>query len=113
MVTWGEYYSFAAGEIEAIGTSETQASNFPFVLTVYLKSGVKMSVSYADQGSRSRAKRDLEKQIDREMRSASEGVITKLFIVQDSLNRMDKRQLRIWRQLRELLNLKTEDQEAD
>ena len=106
MIVWSDYYRFAAEEVEAIGISEKTGGSYPYVLTVYLKSGNKFSVSYTDEASRRAAMGDLVRQIDREKSETENEIRNKLYLVLDSANRIDKRQLRIWRLLRDLFDLK-------
>lgn len=113
MVVWSEYYRFSAKEAEAIGTSEKTGSSHPYALTVYLKSGNRFSVSYTDESSRRAAMVDLCRQIDAENRRDAEKIHNALFLLRDSVNRIDKRQLRIWRLLRDLLDLKEENIEDE
>ena len=109
MIVWSEYYRFSADEVEAIGTSESMSVSHPFALTVYFKSGNKLSINYADMKSRKAALLDLSRQIDREKRSDTEKIHNSLYILKCSINRIDKRQLRIWQQLKVLLGLKGEE----
>lgn len=110
MVTWSEYYRFSANDVEAIGVADQANGTHPYVLTVYLKSGNKMSVNYADKKSRKEAMVDLSRQIDFEKRRDTEQMRNSLYLLRDAVNRIDKRQLRIWRQLKTLLGLKVEDE---
>ena len=109
MIVWSDYYRFSAEEVEAIGITDNTGGSHPFVLVVYLKSGNKFSISYVDKKSRQAAMTDLCRQIDGEKRRDAEKIHNKLFLLQDSVSRIDKRQLRIWRQLRDLLGLNVEE----
>ena len=109
MIAWSEYYRFSAEEVEAIGTSNSESGTHPFVLTVYLKSGLKLSVSYVDMKQMKAAMLDLTRQIDREKKNDAEKIHHSLYLLQDVTNRMDKRQLRIWKQLKILLGVKVEE----
>ena len=111
MVTWNDYYHFAEDSVEAIGTGDNTGGTHPYVLTVYLKSGNKMSVSYADKQSRRAAMIDLSRQINSEKRKDYEGVRCALYQLQGSINRIEKRQLRIWKQLKSLLGVNVEVEE--
>ena len=108
MVVWSEHYRFSAEEVEAVGASDSGSETHPFVLTVYFKSGLKMSVSYGDIKSRKAAMLDLSRQIDAEKRRCIEQIHNSLFVLKDSVNRIDRRQLRIWQQLKALLGVKVE-----
>lgn len=109
MVVWSSYYCFPADSVEAIGTSNGTTATHPHMLTVYLKSGKALSVSYADERSRKEAMADLSRQIDIENRRDAERIHNSLYILRDSVNRIDNRQLRIWRQLKALLGVKVEE----
>ena len=110
MVVWSEYYRFPAESVEAIGTSDGTSGTHPYMLTVYLKIGKTLSVSYTDKQIRKAAMLDLSRQIDSEKRRDTEKIQNSLYILRDSVNRIDKRQLRIWRQLKSLLGVKVEDE---
>lgn len=110
MVQWGEFYRFSAEEVESIGVSETENRTHPYMLTVYFKSGHKLSVSYEAEKHRKAAMIYLARQIDSEKRRDAEKIHIALSLLQGGVNRMEKRQLRIWRQLKELLGIKTEEE---
>lgn len=112
MVVWSDYYRFSAEDVEAIGTTDNSSGTHPYVLTVYTKIGNKFSVSYADKQSRKATMVDLSRQIDSEKRRDAEKIHNALFIVQDSIKRIDKRQIRIWRQLRDLLGAKVDEEQC-
>lgn len=109
MIVWSEYYRFSAEEVEAIGTSDSGIGSHPYMMTVYFKSGNKLSINYADMNSRKEAMIKLVSQIDREKRQDTEKIHHALYLLQDATNRIDKRQLRIWQQLKKLLGVKVEE----
>ena len=108
MIVWNEHYRLSADDVAAIGTVDSAVGTHPYMLTVYLNSGRTLSVSYTDKQSRKAAMLDLSRQIDREKRQDMEKIHNALYLLRDSVNRIDKRQLRIWRQLRDLLGVKPE-----
>ncbi len=110
MVVWGEFYRFSAEEVESIGASTVESNTHPFLLTVYFKSGKNLSVCYGTEKHRKAAMIDLARQIDSEKRRDAEKIHIALSLLQGGVNRMEKRQLRIWRQLKELLGIKTEEE---
>ena len=110
MVVWSDYYRFSAEDVEALGVDDKTSGTHPYTLTVYLKSGRNFSVSYMDKQSRRAAMLDLSRQIDSERRRDAEKIHNALYILRDSVNRIDKRQLRIWRQLRDLLGINVEEE---
>lgn len=109
MVVWSEYYRFSAEEVEALGTSDTNIGSHPYRLTVYFKSGSNLSVNYANMQSRKADMLALSQQIDREKRQDVEKIHNALYLLRDATNRIDKRQLRIWKQLQNLLGVKVEE----
>ena len=111
MVVWSEYYRFSAEEVESVETSEGNIGSHPFKLTVNFKSGRRLSVNYPDMASRKAAFVDISRQIDSEKRRDYEKILNALYILKDSVNRIDKRQLRIWKQLNELLGVKAGEKE--
>ena len=110
MVVWSENYRFSAEDVEALGIDDKTSGTHPYTLTVYLKSGKSFSVSYMDKQSRRAAMLDLSRQIDSEKRRDAEKIHNALYILQNSVNRIDKRQLRIWRQLQDLLGKNVEEE---
>ena len=108
MVVWSEHFMFSADEVEAIGKTDSNIGSHPYRLTVYFKSGRDVSINYADMNSRKKAMNDLARQIDREKRQDAEKIHTALYLLQDATNRIDKRQLRIWKQLKMLLGVTEE-----
>lgn len=109
MINWSDCYFFCAEEVEALGKSDNMGCSHPYTLTVYLKSGKSLSINYANTQSRKADMIDLSRQIDREKRRDMEKIHKSFYLLRDSVNRVDKRQLRIWRQLRDLLGVKVED----
>lgn len=50
MVTLNKYYHFSANEIEYVEVS-TVSGDFPYKITVHLKSGAQVSVSYKTENN--------------------------------------------------------------
>ena len=48
MISLGNYYHFAASEIECVEVSTVKAE-YPYRITVYLKSGASRSVNYKNE----------------------------------------------------------------
>ena len=109
MVVWSEHYMFSAEEVEAIGKSDSGIGSHPYMLTVYFKSGNKLSINYPSIHSSKEAMSDLRRQIDREKRQDTEKIHNALYLLMDSIGRIDKRQLRIWKQLKTLLGVNVEE----
>ena len=109
MVNFAGYYHIAATEIAVISTREREEADFPYVLSVTLKSGKEFSVSWKKKSDRDAEHRNILVQTDRELRQDYEKIYNHLYLLRDGISRVDKRQVRIWRQLRELLSLKDEE----
>ena len=112
MIAFSNFYNFPAEEVEYLQVSENTTGDYRFVLTVCLKSGNKCTVSYGDSRSRDAAKCDLLRQIEKEKQADAEKIISTLTLLRYTIERIDKRQLRIWRQLKALLGVKTEGDDA-
>lgn len=110
MVDFGSFYSFPADQVECVEVSTREDKTHPFVLTVSLKSGRRLGVTYVRQKDRDEAKRVLISRISNELRNDYERLYNKLYLLDDAVKRIDKRQLRIWRQLKALFHL---DKEGD
>lgn len=102
----GNYITASDISYVTVGTGGTM--DYPYNLTVHLKSGNKVGVNYRDEVSRNRDRAKLVNQIDSELRRDSEQIQYQLNLIRDTARRIDKRQLRIWQQLKALLNLKGE-----
>lgn len=109
MVQFESYYFFAADQVECV-SAESGNNSHPYALVVYLKSGRKLSVNYKTQNELDRAKQIMVSRIESDLRRDREQVFNRLYLIDDAVKRIDKRQLRVWRQLKALLHL---DKEGD
>lgn len=108
MVDFEGYYSFPADQVESVEVYTLSADEMPHKLRVTLKSGRSLVVNYKSKAARDGAKQILCNRIDQELRQESVQISNKLFLVLDYVQRLDKRQFRIWRQLKQLLQLPVE-----
>lgn len=113
MIKFSSYYSIAADEIAMIRANKDSDPKFPYNLTVVLKNGETASVGFTKEEDRYVVWQDILAQISREQRQDYERMYNKLYLVEDAVRRIDKRQLRIWRILSKLLPVKEEDVEHD
>lgn len=67
MVTLSKYYHFSANEIEYVESS-TVSGGFPYKITVHLKSGAQVSVSYRTEDDRNFDRNNLVQQIEFEQK---------------------------------------------
>ena len=110
MIHFDAYY-FVAAEVESVEARDYTDRTHPYVLTVNMKSGKSYGLQYKDKSARDSRQRRLITEIDRELRAEAERIDNRLYRVEDSLRRLDKRQLKIWRQLRALLSLPAESED--
>ena len=109
MIEFDQYYVIAASEIVLISVSETAGATHPYKLSVTLKNGNTVSVSYVNKKGRDKAKRDMAAQINRELSWGYERIRAEIGMVKYAVERIDKRQLRIWRILSKLLPVQREE----
>ena len=110
MINFDNYYRIAEEEIELIEAMNQQSIDYPYVLTVQLKSGKRCSISYKDSKSRDSVRDNIVKQVETEKRAVyAEKIVNRLNIIDHAINRIEKRQLRIWRQLKALLGVSDDE----
>ena len=109
MIDFEGYYSFPADQVESVEIGTRNDAPCPYILSVNMKSGKTLSVNYKNKADRDRQKQLLVNRISTELRSDYERLYNKLYLIEDCMKRVDKRQLRIWRQLKTLLHLTVED----
>ncbi len=110
MINFNSYYSFPAAEVSYV-SAEQGNSDLPYTLTVHLKSGQGLRINYENKDMRDREKQILVTKIENELRSHTDNldqISNRVYLVEDCVRRIDKRQLKIWRQLKALLGLKDE-----
>jgi hypothetical protein len=109
MISFSKYYNLSAEDVECIEATTVESADFPYRLTVHLKSGKQHSVSYKDSKSRDTAKLEMVRQVECQKRQESEKVLSMLYTIKYAVERIDRRELRIWRQLRDLLGIRVEE----
>jgi len=107
MIDFGNYYNFPADQVAYIENHKVPG-DYPFELAVILKTGNRLAVCYKRKESCDTAKRVLITNIQRELRADTEKTHNMLYLIEDCAKRIDKRQLRIWQQLKALLHITTE-----
>lgn len=105
MIDFEGYYTIAAEQVEYIAATDRGTGDCPYSLDVHLLSGRTLSVSYRTTIARTAGRNKLERQIEAERRRDSDQIIARLSLIRDGVERVDKRQFRIWKQLKELLKL--------
>lgn len=108
MINLNRYFNFAASEIEWIEVKTIAGSEYPYKIIVHLKSGTSASVAYVNESERNKEREILVKQIENERRLNYERLYSSLCSIENDMKTLNRRQLRIWRQLRDLLGIKVD-----
>lgn len=103
MIAFAQYYHINADDITVVETASARTPEYPYALSVTLKSGKELVVKYSLKSDRDQERDRLIRQIDQARRRDFEQIYSKLYLLLDGVRRMDKRQLRIWRILKQLL----------
>lgn len=109
MIAWSKYFHFNAEDVEYIEAIDSTSGEYPYRLTVHLKSGNAPSVSYQDSKSRDTARNEMVRLIDQVRHEDTEKILNQLTLLNYSIRTIDRRQLRIWRQLKVLLGVTVDE----
>lgn len=109
MISLGKYYHFMAKDVEYVEALKVNSVPYPYHLTVYFRSGHKLSISYMKEEDCKADRARIIRQIEMEQRREKDEVMSSLSILRMTVNRIDSRQLRIWRQLGKLLKIQVEE----
>lgn len=116
MIQFEKYYLFPAQEVESISIGENSGLNtYPFQLTVYLRSGRSLGVSYKTKEARDKAKASLEARIDNELNGTDRimDIQLRAHAIEEILRGVEKRQLKIARMVKKLLPLTDDETKED
>lgn len=110
MIAFSRYYNFSAEDVECVESTDRDSNeDYPYRLTVHTKSGRSFSVNYKNSESRDTDKAEIVRQVDYQKRQESEKIVSMLYSLKYTVERIDRRELRIWRQLRDLLGIRVEE----
>ncbi len=113
MVEFGGQYYIDQAQVEYISETDREgaivADSHPYVLTVYLLSGKSLGICYTTKEARDNERKKLVNAIQREKTNYEETVLYRLRMLQNDVSRIDKRQLRVWQQLKKLLGIQPEE----
>lgn len=114
MIDFGNFYHFAPEQVECLEVENAWGqTKEKYALWVHMKSGKKFGISYTTQQARDEAHRSLAHRINAALRQDADRFHTRLYLVEDTVKRIDKRQLKIWRQLKALLQLTANEDEEE
>ena len=69
MIEFSSYYFIQEEDVEAIHKTEIPGKEYPFMLTVRVRSGREYSVSYQDSRSRDSVAKQIAQQVERNVRN--------------------------------------------
>ena len=101
-----------ASQIDCIYCDKNKSNDFPFRLTVIMRNGSRVGVSYKQERDRDAEKARIARSVEFELRQDYEKMLNRLYLINDAVKRIDRRQLQIWRQLKRLLDVEEEEAEA-
>lgn len=108
MIDFEGFYSVDAEQVEFIsmrnGTGET-----PYGLFLTLRSGKELGIWYRTELSRKQGKERIVREVECDRRRKELDIQGQLATNMRVVERTEKRQLRIWRQLKELLGVEPEE----
>ena len=106
MIALGAWYFLRAEEIETV-EKINGTGRYAYSITVMTKSGHKVSVSWEKEDARDRALATLIRDIEWEQRNDYERLYSEVSALRNTVKTIDRRGLRIWRQLRDLLGVQS------
>lgn len=109
MISFGKYYHFMVEDVEYVEALKVKSVPYSYSLTVCLRSGHKLSLAYMKEEDCKAEHARVIRQIEMEQRREKDEVMSSLGILRMTVNRIDSRQLRIWRQLEKLLKVQAEE----
>ena len=101
MINLGGYYSVDAEKVDYVAI-KNGGSNAPYGLFLVLSSGQEIGVWYQTEDARQRARETLVRQLEME-KGCKAQLENRLILIWNGIDKLEKRQLRIYRQLRKLL----------
>lgn len=111
MIKFGGYYYIQENDIVAIELGKNVDNrDYPFWLVVRTRNDHRYTLGYRTKDEAAHAAADLARQVECATRDRDmEHLFNKLWMMKSDLSKLDKRQLKIWRQLKELLGLKDKE----
>ena len=109
MISFGKYHHIMAKDVEYVEALKGDSDSYPYHLTVYLRSGHKISLAYMKEENCKAEHARVIRQIEMEQRREQDEVMSTLSILRTTINSIDSRQLRIWRHLEKLLKVQVEE----
>lgn len=110
MIDFEGYYFVPPDQVAYIETRKGGGDN-QYGLFLGLTSGKELGVWYRTEEARKAACAKLARQVESGKRKDTEDILYRLRLIENCINRTDNRTLRIWKQLKRLLHLESEETE--
>lgn len=110
MIDFEGYYLVPPDQVAYIETRRG-GGDAQYGLFLGLSGGKELGVWYRTEEARKAAYTKLARQIERGKRQDAEDILYRLRLIETCINRTDKRTMRIWKQLQQLLHLESEETE--
>lgn len=109
MICFGSHYHFFGEDVEYISLTNV-GGEYPYKLMVFLRSGRCFSVSYKIPKDAEKERDRLVHGVDTARNAQSQRVLNKLQLLDYSIRTIDRRQLRVLRQLKALLGVTVDEE---
>ena len=109
MIDFEGYYLVPPDQVAYIETRRG-GGDAQYGLFLGLSSGKELGVWYRTEEARKAAYTKLARQVEIGKRQDREDILYRLRVIEACINKTDKRTLRIWKQLQQLLHLETEQE---
>lgn len=110
MIDFEGYYLVPPDQVAYIETRRG-SGDAQYGLFLGLTSGKELGVWYRTEEARKAAYAKLARQVESGKRQDTEDILYRLRLIENCINRTDNRTLRIWKQLKRLLHLESEETE--
>lgn len=104
MIDFEGCYLISAGQIEYIDTYNEENTGW-YGLNVHLLGGRVLTVKYRTKMGRDDGRKRMYQKVEDERRRDAENIENRLYLIEQAIKGVDKRQYKIWKQLKSLLRL--------
>lgn len=110
LIPIGRYYYVIASEVVCIERESlpAQSDPYPYMLTVCLSNGKNLSIKYKIEKERDAEVEKIARLINFALNRNEEKILCEMVNLKGAIKTIDKRQLKIWSQLKRLLNIEGE-----
>ena len=110
MIEFGSDSGITESEIVCIRAEQSEREDYPYRLIARTKDGQEHGIDYKEKKDRDTERRRVVAEIElKKNRKRTEDVKLELLQLKNGIERLERRQKRIWRQLKDLLDEKVEE----